>query len=260
MSMEYVEFASRGYTLRGMLHPCREDSDNPSPAVVLCHGFTGHRIEAHFLFVTIARYLQDRGIAVLRFDFAGSGESDGDFSQVLMSGEVDDASVAVDFLIGRDDIDSTRIGLAGLSLGGGVAALLAGKRRDDIRALALMSAVANPARIVSFIRTGKFEMQLAKWGFLDFGGLKVSREFLQDVERLDPAGAITKYPRPVLIVHGDEDNTVPISEAKTFQEARKRSPAITRMEIIKGADHTYSTLAHTETLCRLLGEFFTEHL
>ena len=259
MTMEYVEFVSRGYTLRGMFHPCF-DNKSASPAVILCHGFTGHKIEAHFLFVTIARYLQSKGIAVLRFDFAGSGESDGEFSDVTISGEVDDASAALDYLIGRNDVDSGRIGLAGLSLGGGVAALLAERRKDDVQALALLSAVASPARIISFIRTGKFETQLANWGYLDFGGLKVSRKFLQDAEHHDPAGAIAQFPKPVLIVHGDEDNTVPLSEAQTFQQARNQSSAPTQVEIIKGATHTYSTLEHTETVCRLLGEFFTTHL
>lgn len=256
--MQFVEFQSGDNTLRGMLHV--PDGPRPFPAVMFCHGFTGHRIEAHFLFVTIARRLEAIGVASLRFDFAGSGESDGQFADMTMSGEADDAEAALEFLGRHPAVDAGRIGALGLSLGGGVAALLAGRRGKDVRALALLAAVAEPARILSFIRIGKFESQLAQRDYIDWDGLMIRRGFLQDLEGLWPAKAAATYPGPVLIVHGGEDATCPPTEAYTYRQEREASSAPTRFEIIRGADHTFNTLEHTQQVCRLLEAFFRESL
>ena len=256
--MEFVEFASGPNTLRGMLH--LPEGSRPRPCVMFCHGFTGHRIEAHFLFVKIARHFESLGLASLRFDFAGSGESDGEFAEMTMSGEVGDAEAALDFLRRHAAVDSARVGVVGLSLGGGVAALLTGRRGEHIQAAGLLSAVAEPGRILSIIRTGKFASQLAAQDYIDWDGLMVRRAFLQDLDDLHPAEALSGYGGPVLIIHGSEDATCPPSEAQTYHEARQKSPGRTRLEIIEGADHTYNNLAHTERVCQLLGEFFSEAL
>jgi len=256
--MQFVEFTSGAHTLRGMLH--LPQGRRPFPAVMLCHGFSGHRIEAHFLFVTIARRLARAGVAALRFDFAGSGESDGEFADMTVSREVDDAAAALEFLRRHPAVSPDRIGAAGLSLGGAVAALLAGRRGADLRAVALISAVAEPARILSFIRTGKFEVQLAQRDYIDWDGLMVRRAFLQDLERLTPAEAIAAWPGPLLVVHGSEDATIPPSEAYTYRQRRADADTPTRFEIVRGADHTYNSLEHTERLCELLEGFFREKL
>ncbi|KPK83849.1 MAG: hypothetical protein AMJ81_07160 [Phycisphaerae bacterium SM23_33] len=256
--MQFVEIQSGPNTLRGMLHV--PEGERPFPAVMFCHGFTGQRIEAHFLFVTIARRLENLGIASLRFDFAGSGESDGEFADMTMSAEVDDAAAALDFLRRHPAVDAARIGALGLSLGGGVAALLAVRRPADLRALALLAAVAEPARILSIIRTGRFESELARRDYIDWDGLMVRRRFLQDLEDLWPAQAAASYPGPLLIIHGGEDATCPPTEAYTYRQAREASSGPTQFEIVRGADHTFNNLDHTETVCRLLEGFFQQHL
>jgi len=256
--MQYVEFRSGANTLRGMLH--LPAAPGPRPGVLFCHGFTGHRIEAHFLFVTIARRLEALGIASLRFDFAGSGESDGDFADMTASGEVDDASAALDVLRAREEIDAARVGCVGLSLGGAVAAMLAGRRPADLRAVALLSAVAEPARILSIIRTGRFETELAERDYIDWDGLMVRRAFLQDLEDLTPAEDLGRFAGAVLILHGGEDATVPVSEARTFATAREGSAGPTDLRVLDAADHTFNRLAHTEAVCRALEDFFRDRL
>lgn len=257
--MQYIEFQSGPNTLRGMLHVPGE-SKRPFPAVLLCHGFTGCRVESHFLFVKISRALERLGIASLRFDFAGSGESDGEFEDVTLSGETADASAALDFLRAHPATDPGRIGLLGLSFGGAVAALLAARRPAEARSLALLSAVADPGRLVSFIRTGKYETQLAQWGHLDMHGHKVGRRFLQDVEGQYPARDIARWPGRLLIIHGSGDSTVPRSEALTYQDCREQAGAPARLEMIPKADHTYTTLADTARVIALVEQFFAETL
>ncbi len=256
--MEYVEFQSGPNTLRGMLHV--PAGAGPFPAVMMCHGFTASRMEAHFLFVTIARHLEELGIAVLRFDFAGSGESDGTFGEMTLSGEVADAEAALDFLLGRGELNRAQIGALGYSLGGGALAVLSGRRGADLKAVCLVAATAEPARLASFIRMGKHEAHLAKHNYLDIWGLKVSREFLQDLEKLHPPLDLARYAGPVLLIHGDMDSSVPPSETKSFQDARAKARAPTHVEIVKGADHAFSSISLTNELCKLAGDFFVSRL
>jgi pimeloyl-ACP methyl ester carboxylesterase len=84
--LHFVEFQSGRNTLRGMLH--LPGGPGRHACVMLCHSFTGNRLESHFLFVTIAPALDAAGLACLRFNFAGSGESDGDFVDMTTAGEV----------------------------------------------------------------------------------------------------------------------------------------------------------------------------
>src|SRR5215831_11612603 len=81
------------------------------PGVVFFHGFTGDRMESHWIFVKCARALARHGIASLRFDFYGSGESDGEFSEVTLPGEVSDAETAVSFFRGQRGIAPDALGL-----------------------------------------------------------------------------------------------------------------------------------------------------
>src|SRR5512135_3017139 len=107
-----VEFASGGEAVFGVLHV---PEAVPSPGVVMCHGFTGNKSEAHRLFVGAARSFCARGLAVLRFDFRGSGDSGGEFREMTVSREVEDAGAALDFLSGRREVTGRGLGVLGLS-------------------------------------------------------------------------------------------------------------------------------------------------
>src|SRR5579884_4035510 len=123
-----VEFANvRGKLLRGMIHRPPRTRGRRQPAVVFFHGFTGDRMESHWIFIKCARALAREGIASLRFDFYGSGESEGTFEEATH----------------QKGIDPGRLGLCGLSLGGCIAACVAHASRA--KALVLWSAVAHPA-------------------------------------------------------------------------------------------------------------------
>ena len=131
-----VELKSQGLTLRGMLH-MPDSATHKVPVVVIFHGFTGNKMEPHFIFVKLSRMLEKKGIASVRFDFGGSGESDGYFINMTLSGEIRDAHNILDYVKKLDGIDPERIGLVGLSMGGSVASALAGERKDEINSLCL---------------------------------------------------------------------------------------------------------------------------
>ena len=133
-----------------MLHLPAAALKRPAPGVVLFHGFTGNRMESHWMFVKCSRALAQAGVASLRFDFYGSGESDGEFREMSLRGEIADGRAAVAFLRGQTGIDPERVGLLGLSLGGAVAAALAPS--VQAKAVVLWSAVAHTARLRELVK------------------------------------------------------------------------------------------------------------
>jgi hypothetical protein len=123
-----IHFDVDGQRCHGMLH-LPLGATAPVPAVLMLHGFTGQRMEPHRLFVLFSRLLAEHGMASLRFDFRGSGESEGSFDQMTVSRELEDVSAAYTFLGQRPEIDPQRLGLLGLSMGGMMAALSAPRHR-----------------------------------------------------------------------------------------------------------------------------------
>ena len=130
---EQVEFINGEVTLAGTLTLPADDGLHP--AVILISG-SGPQdrdgamppIPAYTPFAAIADRLAQQGIAVLRYDDRGVGESSGEYIQADEEDFVEDAEAALEYLTSRKDIDSSRIGLIGHSEGGMIAAIVAGKR------------------------------------------------------------------------------------------------------------------------------------
>lgn len=79
----FLEILFRGQILRGMSH-LPQGVDQPNSTVVLFHGFTGNRVEGHRLFYYLSKALEEVGVASVRMDFLGSGESDGDYADMTL--------------------------------------------------------------------------------------------------------------------------------------------------------------------------------
>ncbi|NUQ87063.1 MAG: alpha/beta fold hydrolase, partial [Glycomyces artemisiae] len=113
--MEHIDIDHDGRTLRGVLHL---PTAPHAPAVALCHGFGGNRAEFGYTFVRLAERLAARGVAACRFDFAGCGDSDGDFADLTVSDQVAQALAVLDALAAHPAVDPDRLSLMGMSLGG----------------------------------------------------------------------------------------------------------------------------------------------
>jgi pimeloyl-ACP methyl ester carboxylesterase len=140
--IRYHEFQHNGLTLRSTVHV--PDGETRWPTVVFVHGFTSNRFELPS-FVRMSRLLEDEGIASVRVDLSGHGESDGDFFDVTISGEIAETRSVVRAVRAMDFVDPDRIGLIGMSMGGVVAGIVAAEE-PGIRALCLWS----PAAIAPF--------------------------------------------------------------------------------------------------------------
>ena len=227
---ERVSFSNRrGQTLKGILH-LPEGSDVHA-AVILCHGMESNK-ESEKL-VSLSRTLAERGILALRFDFACAGESSGKFEEITYSGEVEDLKAAFNFIL-RYQVK--KIGILGSSMGGAVALLFAAKEKK-VTALVTIAAPAHPEKITGKILTQEGIKQWRQAGFVTYHGRRINVSLLDDLQKINVPEATKKISCPVLIIHGDADETVPVEEAYQLY-TQLTSPK--RICILKGADHRLS--------------------
>lgn len=258
MGMEFlVEFKNRsGKLLRGMIHrPSSRRRSHRAPGVIFFHGFTGDRMESHWLFVKCARALADAGIASLRFDFFGSGESEGEFRQVTLQGEVSDARAAITFFRKQKGIDPERIGLIGLSLGGAIAATVA--RAARAKALVLWSALAHPRQLRKLAELATQPIPGRK-NLREYSAHEVSLSFLENIEKIDPLKSIAGFKQPALIIHPEKDAYLPLSHPRDFFNAA--GSEIKQEVIVPGADHTFTSLAWEHEVIGRTVDWFRKYL
>jgi len=244
-----VTFYSQSHKLDGILYlPKNRPADQIVPAVVFCLGFTYVK---DLLVPDMARRFSERGYAALVFDYHGFGKSEGPRGRLLPMEQVTDIRAAVTFLSQRPEVDGGHIGLVGISLGGSHA-LYAAAIDQRVQAAAAIAPIGDGRRWlrgtrrhwewmeflqkVEADRTARVihgrEEQIDAWeivspdpassSFLDslyreFPELKC-RLFLESAEALFDYCAENVVeqiaPRPVLIVHGQDDMLVPVEESR----------------------------------------------
>ena len=167
----------------------------------------------------ISETLTDRGIGVLRFDFTGLGESEGDFSDTNFSSNIDDLVEAATFM--ESQFHAPEI-LIGHSLGG-AAVIQAAHRISSSKAVATIAAPATPEHVkknfgpdLELIESqGKAEVTLAGRNFT------IKKQFLDDLEEARMDARIKNLDRALMIFHSPVDNIVGIDNAsKIYQKAR----------------------------------------
>lgn len=254
---QYVECKSNGLTLRGIMH-LPDQRSGPIPFVILFHGFCDDRNEINFVHTELSRRLCEQGIGSVRFDFAGSGESDGKFEDMTVSGEVKDGLAILDYVKGLDFVDQDRIALHGLSLGGCVASIVAGLRSDDVRALSLWC----PAPDVVYnmrnkMLCGQDVSDIEERGCADFEGLKVGLGFYQDALTLDPFAIAANFTKNVNLVHGDVDITASVKCSERYKEIfGDRANFL----VVHGAEHRFKSFDFRKARMESAMQFLTREL
>ena len=243
--------SSKGHKLCGMLSDPFGSKERP--IVVLCHGFTTGKDGRTY--VRLEEILNEKKHATFRFDFFGHGESDGEFADITISEAVDNVESAIRFV---KDSGYERIGLMGSSFGG-FASILTASLSEDVYILALKSPVSD---YLGLLIARDHDIDVQAWrqeGSIFFSGadgqrLRLNYDFFSDAERINGYASAEKIKVPTLIVHGDRDETVPLSQS---QKAAEIIPDC-RLEIIEGADHVYSDPGHFESMLELISRFIIQ--
>lgn len=251
-----VTFTNEGMQLLGVVH--RPVPNGPPPAVLFLHGCTGSRAEAHWIFVKLARELAARGIMALRFDFRHSGESEGSFEDMTLSGEISDALRAIEFLAGECGADPDRIGLLGLSMGGAVAAIAAGRLRERVKSCVLMNPVAHPFEDLQFLAQSR-EVRVARFP-VEYNAFLFGRAFLEELPGIRPLEEIIRATCPVLVVNGDADRTVRPGRSREYRDTLHAAGLPAELFILGDADHTFASAAWERAVAEKTGDWFGQTL
>lgn len=252
-----VVFRSNGEQIVGMLH--RPRGRATCPAALFLHGFTGSKQETHRLFVHAARDLAARGIASLRIDFRGSGDSAGSFEQMCVTSEVADARAALRWLRRQPGIDPNRIALVGLSLGGLVSSLTqAGDRK--LKALVLWNPVVQPVKLRDLLIHPAQEKALRRTGFADLGGWQVCRKFCRELATIRSLPQLCRTRCAVRIIQGDQDKAVPPAAANATYAAMRKAGREVDLQMLPGVDHCFSNIPAMDEVIRLTSEWLLLHL
>lgn len=214
-----VEFKVDGQKVVGTL--ALPDGVATPPVVLLLHGFTGSRDELEIpaakegIFRRAARMWAAQGIASLRIDFRGNGDSEGAFADMTLDGQVKDALAALDLLAADGEVDRDRIALVGWSMGGAVGAIVAGRTSHKLTSVSLWAPGTNmPAAIALLLGPDVVRRGLAGGGQpvtakLPWGAeIALKGSFFESLYTIDPVAEIARYKGPLLVAVGTKDDVV----------------------------------------------------
>jgi len=253
---------SKAQKIVGLLDiPDNIDRMQPCPAVLVLHGFKGLKEQPHI--DVCAKELCKAGFVALRFDSSnGLGESDGDIFDCDLTGFVDDAKCALDFLQTLRYVDKQRIGMTGHSFGGQVTIIMAA---NDAR---VKTAVPQCAVFLPEFSHSLNEDSdgWKKKGYKIFQSKTTGKEFKLSYhfyeDRMNYPGKKMKrlaaaIKVPTMVIHSENDEAVPVETAhKLFETLRCEK----ELHIIKGAPHTFKEPEHLKEIASLTVNWFSKHL
>lgn len=227
-------YVVNGQKVSGVVH---QSEKQDAACVITSHGLLSHKDSDKY--IELANRLVEARIALFRFDFLGCGESQGSMEDCTTTGRRKELRSAVRFvkeglLLGRP------LGLMGSSLGGYLSLFQAasGSGTGGVVVWATphgLSGITRPA---------------------DDGTTFPGDAFFEDFKHNDLLPELGKV-RRCLVIHGSEDETVPVEHARTIYESLAEPK---RLEIIPGADHRFTDEKHREKAYRLTVEWFKKYL
>ena len=183
----------------------------------------------------ISRALAARGIAVLRFDFTGLGESEGDFADTSFLTNVDDLVKAAKQL--ELDYQPAKI-LIGHSLGG-AAVLQAAADIASVEAVVTIGAPFDPRHVEHLLDSAKDEIVAEGEAVVNLAGRQftIRKQFLDALASENYSESITTLGKPLLVMHSPIDNTVGVENAAAIYEAARHPKSFVSLDT---ADHLLS--------------------
>ncbi|HMQ09791.1 MAG TPA: alpha/beta fold hydrolase [Oligoflexia bacterium] len=197
----------------------------------------------------ISKELADKGIATLRFDFTGLGESQGDFSKTNFSSNLQDLQSAVDFMQAHYQSPSLIIGH---SLGG-TAVLALAHKLPHLKAMVCIGAPSHPSHLKKHLeqQDGHYTFNLGQKPFV------LCNQFMHDIQNIDLEHLAPQHKVHSLILHSPIDNIVSIKHAQTLYEKLKHPKSFISLD---QADHLLSKKEDALYVGQLIASWFDRHL
>lgn len=252
MNFEKINFKNAsGYELSGRLELPADR--HPHNYAVFAHCFTCSKNFSATK--NISRALTSAGFGVLRFDFTGLGDSDGDFADTNFSGNVDDLLAAIDFL--KENYKAPSL-LVGHSLGG-AAVIFASAKASSIKAVATIGAPSDTKHVKhlfgnqleAIIENGEATVQLSGRPF------KIKEQLLRDLNEQMLTKTLKELRKPVLIMHSPQDATVGIQHAEKLYHAAIHPKSFISLD---GADHLLMNKADSKYVGEVIAGWSSRYL
>ena len=246
--------------------------EGPFPAVVFNHGHGGSKDE-NTGFGGIAEALAEAGIASIRMDFPGCGDSTEPFTENTLSNMIADSNAAKDYLVANYPVDADKLGILGYSMGGRLASMIIGEEDCPYQAAVLLAgAVGDGEELANGMakdgsaadykeaieiaeKEGKYTTTNQYGTVLDF-----SADWFKDAVASKPLENAANFTKPVLVIYGDKDTVVPAEVNKLSVEAYSDVEEI----VVPDADHGYGFYSDQPDVTAMvegsITDFFAEHL
>ena len=208
-------------------------NDSPKAYALFAHCFTCNKNLTAIK--NISKALNKNGIAVLRFDFTGLGDSEGEFADTNFSSNVNDLIAASDYL--KDNYSAPKI-LIGHSLGGAAVLFAAGKI-ESIEAVATIGAPASPDHVGHLFGSKIDQINDTESTEVNIGGrsFSIKKQFLDDINSHNAKQIVKALKKPLLIMHSPQDTIVGIENASELYSSAMHPKSFVSLD---GADHLLS--------------------
>jgi len=222
-----------GRLLRGNVR--MPDTKGPFPTIVFLHGFTVWKTGPQRLYEEFVRQAVREGFCVIRYDFYGTGESDGEFYEMTIGSEMHETEAIFEWAKKQSYVDAKNLFLGGHSMGALVAVLEAPRIKP--------AAVFGWATAVSMLYQAGLRtrtMHGATERGWDIDGLELSKEFMEEAAGMDFLEMSKGYDGPVLLLHGNKDVDIPVECSISLKNAVYGDNCI--LDIVDGANHRFLSL------------------
>ncbi len=228
-------------------------SQHPHSYALFAHCFTCNKNLSAVR--NISRAINLEGIAVLRFDFTGLGESEGDFEDTNFTSNVLDLIAAADYLAEKYQAPSIMIGH---SLGG-AAAICAGAALDCIKAIVTIGAPFHPNHVSHLVASKLEEIEKRGVAEVNIGGrpFTVKRQFLEDIRAQSLTDKLQNMRKAILIMHSPQDTTVEIENAAKMYSAAFHPKSFISLD---GADHLLANKEDSQYAGSIIGNWVKRYV
>jgi putative redox protein len=249
---EHITFENRkAQTLAGVLH--RPEAGQPRACAVFAHCFTCTKSSKAA--VRISEALASEGIAVLRFDFTGLGQSEGEFSSTHFSSNVDDLVDAAAFMAARGEPLAV---LIGHSLGG-TAVLAAAHEIESAVAVATIGSPANAEHVLHLIDEDIEEIESRGQATVRLAGrpFNIKKDFVEDARTQSVCENLHKLRKALLVLHSPVDEVVSIDQAALIYRHAKHPKSFVSLD---NADHLLTRDKDSRYAARVLATWASRYV